>query len=444
MRAVDIIDKKKRGGALSAGELDYIVNGFVGGEIPDYQMASFLMAVYFQGMNDDEINRLTKTMAYSGDCMDLSAIDGVKVDKHSTGGVGDKTSLIIAPMVASVGVPVAKMSGRGLGHTGGTIDKLESISGFNTSLSEEAFYKNVNEIGIALTGQTGNLAPADKKIYALRDVTATVDSIPLIAGSIMSKKIASGADVIVLDVKCGSGAFMKNYEDAKKLAETMVSIGKSAGRKMCAVISDMNQPLGNTVGNAIEVVEAIETLKGNGPQDLTKLCLTLGGYMVYLSGKTKSFDKAYELVEKALYGGAALNKFKEFITAQNGDAAVTDDYKRMPQAEYEVDICRSEFKETEKYGENSLFVNSIDCEKIGTAAMVLGGGRAKKGDKIDLSVGIRFHKKMGDEVGINEPVVTLYGNDKDKIESARQLVFESFSFGENKLPSKDLIVDVIQ
>ncbi len=453
MRAVDIIDKKKKGKVLTEEEIDYMVEGFDKGEIPDYQMAAFLMAVYFQGMKDVEISCLTDVMAHSGDCMDLSPVRGVTVDKHSTGGVGDKTSLILAPMVAAVGVSVAKMSGRGLGHTGGTIDKLESIPGFNTALSEAEFFQNVNGIGIALTGQTGNLAPADKKIYALRDVTATVDSIPLIASSIMSKKIASGAGVIVLDVKCGSGAFMKELDRARQLAQTMVSIGKKAHRKMCAVISDMNQPLGNTIGNGIEVMEAIDTLKGKGPKDLTKLCLTLGGYMVYLSGRTASYDEAYELVKQAVESGAALNKFKEFIGAQKGDVSVVDDYKRLPQPALTWDIY---WKDWEKFyagqsspsqsvfdGEN-LTVCSIDCEKMGIAAMVLGGGRAKKGDEIDLSVGLRLHKKVGDRVADTQPVVTIYGNDCEKMQEAKRLVLESYQFGSGKAALPELIIEVLQ
>lgn len=433
MRVVDIIEDKKNGKKLTKEQIDFMVNGFTNGEIPDYQMAAFLMAVYFSKMDDYETAWLTQAMADSGDKIDLSPIKGIKVDKHSTGGVGDKTSLILAPMVAALGVPVAKMSGRGLGHTGGTIDKLESIPGFNTALSEDTFFENVNKIGIALTGQTGNLAPADKKIYALRDVTATVNNISLIASSIMSKKLASGADAIVLDVKCGSGAFMRNDEDAGKLAEIMVDIGKKAGRQMCAVISDMNQPLGNAIGNAIEVIESIETLKGRGPADLTELCLTLGSYMVMFGGKFDNYDEAYAALKNTIDSGSALQKFKEFVTAQGGDVRVVDDYSLFAKATIEEPVYITD------WNMESGSICAIECASVGTAAMVLGGGRAKKGDDIDLSVGIYLNKKVGSSVTKDDVVATIYGNDASKVAAAKKLLVESITFTSDKVEPTKLI-----
>lgn len=436
MRAVDIIEDKKCGRKLTREQIEFMVKGFTDGDIPDYQMSALLMAVYFSQMDEDETSWLTQAMADSGDKIDLSPIKGIKVDKHSTGGVGDKTSLVLAPMVAALNVPVAKMSGRGLGHTGGTIDKLESIPGFNTALSEEAFFENVNRIGIALTGQTGNLAPADKKIYALRDVTATVNNISLIASSIMSKKLASGADAIVLDVKCGSGAFMKNEYDACKLAEIMVDIGKKAGRRMCAVISDMNQPLGNAVGNSIEVIEAIDTLKGNGPEDLTELCLVLGSYMVMFGGRAQSYDEAYAALKDTITSGAALEKFKEFVAAQGGNTAVVDDYGLFPKAAIEEPVRLADWK-LDRAG-----IRSIDCGKVGTAAMVLGGGRVRKGEAIDLSVGIYFYKKVGSIVDKEDVVAVIYGNDVQKVAEARKLLMESIEFTDEAVEAPKLIHQV--
>lgn len=436
MRAVDIIEDKKCGRKLTREQIEFMVKGFTDGDIPDYQMSAFLMAVYFAKMDEYETAWLTQAMADSGDKIDLSPIKGIKVDKHSTGGVGDKTSLILAPMVAALNVPVAKMSGRGLGHTGGTIDKLESIPGFNTALSEDDFFENVNRIGIALTGQTGNLAPADKKIYALRDVTATVNNISLIASSIMSKKLASGADAIVLDVKCGSGAFMKNEEDACKLARIMVDIGKKAGRRMCAVISDMNQPLGNAVGNAIEVIEAIETLKGNGPDDLTELCLTLGSYMVMFGGRAQSYDEAYAALKDTITSGAALEKFKEFVAAQGGNIDVVDDYGLFPKAAIEKQVRLAD------WNLERANIKSIACDKVGTAAMVLGGGRARKGEAIDLSVGIYFYKKVGSAVDKEDVVAVLYGNDEQKVAEAGKLLMESIEFSGEAVKAPKLIHEV--
>lgn len=436
MRAVDIIEDKKCGRKLTREQIEFMVKGFTDGDIPDYQMSAFLMAVYFAKMDEDETAWLTQAMADSGDKIDLSPIKGIKVDKHSTGGVGDKTSLVLAPMVAALNVPVAKMSGRGLGHTGGTIDKLESIPGFNTALSEAAFFENVNRIGIALTGQTGNLAPADKKIYALRDVTATVNNISLIASSIMSKKLASGADAIVLDVKCGSGAFMKNEDDASRLAQIMVDIGKKAGRRMCAVISDMNQPLGNAVGNSMEVIEAIDTLKGNGPDDLTELCLALGSYMVMFGGRFDSYDEAYAALKDTITGGAALEKFKEFVAAQGGNTAVVDDYGLFPKAAIEEPVRLAD------WNLDRANIKSIDCGKVGTAAMVLGGGRARKGEEIDLSVGIYFYKKVGSAVDKEDVVAVIYGNDAQKVAAARKLLIESIEFTGEAVEAPKLIHEV--
>ena len=378
MRMFDIISKKKYGEVLSKEEIDYVIKGYTEGTIPDYQMSALLMAIYFKGMTYEETSLMTLAMADSGDRLDLSGIDGINVDKHSTGGVGDKTTLILAPIVAACGGKVAKMSGRGLGNTGGTIDKLESIPGFRTALTEEEFIKNVNETGLALTGQTGNLAPADKKIYALRDVTASVDSIPLIASSIMSKKIASGADAIVLDVKVGNGAFMKNMQDAEKLAKQMVMIGTNSGRNTIAVISDMNEPLGYAVGNALEVKEAVDTLKGRGPEDVVELCLELGAQMLIASEITDDRQAAVDMLKKSIEDGSAYAKFAEFVKRQGGDVSVLDDCDSIINASYIVNVV----------SENSGYVSSIQSELIGETAMILGGGRQNKGDDIDHSVGV--------------------------------------------------------
>ncbi|ADU94694.1 pyrimidine-nucleoside phosphorylase [Geobacillus sp. Y412MC52] len=417
MRMVDLIAKKRDGKALTKEEIEWIVRGYTNGDIPDYQMSALAMAIYFRGMTEEETAALTMAMVHSGEMLDLSSIRGVKVDKHSTGGVGDTTTLVLGPLVASVGVPVAKMSGRGLGHTGGTIDKLESVPGFHVEISKDEFIRLVNENGIAIIGQTGDLTPADKKLYALRDVTATVNSIPLIASSIMSKKIAAGADAIVLDVKTGAGAFMKKLDEARRLARAMVDIGKRVGRRTMAVISDMSQPLGYAVGNALEVKEAIETLKGNGPHDLTELCLTLGSHMVYLAEKAPSLDEARRLLEEAIRSGAAIAAFKTFLAAQGGDASVVDDLDKLPKAAYTSTVTAAA----------DGYVAEMAADDIGTAAMWLGAGRAKKEDMIDLAVGIVLHKKIGDRVQKGEALATIHSNRpdvldvKEKIEAAIRL-----------------------
>ena len=386
MLMVDIIRKKRDGGSLTKEEIDFFINGYVKGEIPDYQVSALMMAIFFKGMNDEETGNLTLAMLHSGEKLDLSSIKGFKVDKHSTGGVGDKTSLVLTPMVAACNVPVAKMSGRGLGHTGGTIDKLESFKGFSTAISNEQFINNVNTVGISIMGQTKDLAPADKLLYALRDVTATVDNMSLIASSIMSKKLAAGADGIVLDVKSGSGAFMKNDKDAFELAEKMVAIGKHSGVKTMAVISDMDQPLGRAVGNAIEVREAIDTLYGRGPEDLRELCLTLGSYMVSFA-KNVTPDEARSMLLEVLNNKKALDKLADFIEAQGGDRNDVYNPDNLPKASKTI-----EFK-----ADRDCYVSSIMSEDIGTASLLLGGGRRSKEDVIDLSVGIYLNKKVGEK-----------------------------------------------
>jgi pyrimidine-nucleoside phosphorylase len=372
------------------------------------------MAIYFQDMNDRERADLTRAMVESGDTIDLSAIDGVKVDKHSTGGVGDTTTLVLAPLVASLGVPVAKMSGRGLGHTGGTIDKLESIAGFHVELTREQFIDLVNRDKVAVIGQSGNLTPADKKLYALRDVTGTVNSIPLIASSIMSKKIAAGADAIVLDVKTGDGAFMKTQEDAEELAHAMVRIGNHVGRKTIAIISDMSQPLGFAIGNALEVKEAIETLQGKGPKDLTELVLTLGGQMVILAGKAKTSEEAKEMLLDAIHSGKALAKFKEFLANQGGDASIVDDLTKLPQAKYKIELPAKQ----------SGYISRMVADEIGVASMILGAGRATKEDVIDLAVGLVLHKKVGDKVEEGESILTIYSN-RENVEDVKQKLYDN-------------------
>ncbi|MFC4411009.1 pyrimidine-nucleoside phosphorylase [Chungangia koreensis] len=403
MRMVDLIEKKRDGGELTAEEIAFVISGYTNGEIPDYQMSAFSMAVFFNGMTDQEQATLTMAMVDSGDRINLSKIEGIKVDKHSTGGVGDTTTLVLAPLVASVGVPVAKMSGRGLGHTGGTLDKLESIEGFHIELTEEQFIQQVNELKVAVIGQSGNLTPADKKLYSLRDVTATVNSIPLIASSIMSKKIAAGADAIVLDVKTGEGAFMKTKEDARKLAEAMVSIGNSVGRRTMAIISDMSQPLGFAIGNALEVKEAIDTLKGQGPEDLTELCLTLGSQMVVVGGKANNLEEAREMLKEAISSGKALSVFKQFVSAQGGNPEVADNADLLPKAKYIVEFL----------SENEGYVESLEADEIGTAAMLLGAGRATKDSEIDLAVGIVLKKKIGESVAKGEPLAEIHSNRED-------------------------------
>ena len=408
MRMYDLIMKKRNGNVLTDEEIDFMVQQYTQGNIPDYQMSAMTMAIYFQGMNEQETLALTMSMAHSGDMLDLSKIKGIKVDKHSTGGVGDKTSLALTPMVAALGVPVAKMSGRGLGHTGGTIDKLESFPGFSTSISEETFIKNVNEIGIAIMGQTADLAPADKKLYALRDVTATVDNISLIASSIMSKKLAAGADAIVLDVKTGSGAFMKTQEDSFALAKEMVKIGNGAGRKTTAVISDMDQPLGFAVGNALEVKEAIDTLNGKGPEDFVELCLTLGSYMVYSAKKADSIEEAREKLKQVMTDGSALKKLAEFIHAQGGDENLVYHPELLPKASMIEEIAAP----------CDGYIEKIVCDEIGICSLILGGGRETKESEIDLSVGLVLHKKVGDYVKSGESLATIHGNDREKMDTA--------------------------
>lgn len=400
MRMIDLINIKKHGEVLTAAEIDYIVQGYTKGKIPDYQMSAFLMAVYFKGMSPEEISNLTMSMVNSGEVVDLSGIEGVKVDKHSSGGVGDKLSLIIIPLCASLGIPVAKMSGRGLGHTGGTIDKLESIEGFRTELSKEEFINNLNTHKMAIVGQAQNLTPADKKIYALRDVTGTVDSIPLIASSIMSKKIASGCDRIVFDVKVGSGAFMKSVDEAVVLAKTMVDIGKSLGKTTVAVVTDMNQPLGYEVGNANEVREAIDVLKGNGAVDVTVIALTIASYMAVLAGSYPDFKSAYNSMNELIKSGKALEKFKELVKIQGGNVGIVENPDLLPQAKNHIEIK----------AEKSGFINSIDAESIGVSAMLLGAGRRTKEDRIDPSAGITIVRKVGDEVKSGDTLCVLHTN----------------------------------
>lgn len=400
MRMIDIIEKKRDGKSLNKEEIDFFIKGYTNGDIPDYQASSLAMAIFFQDMNEEERAHLTMAMVNSGDVIDLSDIEGIKVDKHSTGGVGDTTTLVLAPLVASVGVPVAKMSGRGLGHTGGTIDKLESAKGFHVELTEDEFIKLVNENQVAVMGQSGNLTPADKKLYALKDVTGTVNSIPLIASSIMSKKIAAGADAIVLDVKTGSGAFMKTLEDAEALAHAMVSIGNNVGRNTMAIISDMSQPLGNTIGNGLELKEAIETLQGHGPDDLTELVLTLGSQMVVLAKKADNLKDARELLEAAIQSGKALDKFKTFISNQGGDVSIIERPDSLEDAKYKIEYT------AQKDG----FISEMVANEIGVASMMLGAGRQTKEDIIDLSVGIVLNKKVGDKVNAGESILTIHSN----------------------------------
>lgn len=400
MRMVDIIEKKRDGKSLSKEEIEFFIKGYTEGDIPDYQASSLAMAIFFQDMNEEERAALTMAMVNSGDVIDLSKINGIKVDKHSTGGVGDTTTLVLAPLVAAVGVPVAKMSGRGLGHTGGTIDKLESINGFHVEISEAEFIKLVNEDQVAVIGQTGNLTPADKKLYSLRDVTGTVNSIPLIASSIMSKKIAAGADAIVLDVKTGNGAFMKTLEDAEALAHAMVSIGNNVGRNTMAIISDMSQPLGRAIGNALELREAIDTLNGQGPEDLTELVLTLGSQMVVLAERASTLEEARQLLNEAIENGSALDKFKTFLENQGGDASVVDSPELLPTAQYQIDYK----------AKSSGVVSELIANEIGVASMMLGAGRQTKEDDIDLSVGIVLNKKVGDKVNEGESLLTIHSN----------------------------------
>ena len=433
MRAVDIIIKKKEGLALNEQEINFMINGYLSGEVADYQMSALLMAIVLKGTTHEEEVLLTKAMLESGDKIDLSKIDGICVDKHSTGGVGDTTTLVIAPILAALGLKVAKMSGRGLGHTGGTIDKLEAIPGFNTSLSEEHFFKEVNEIGLAVTGQTANIAPADKKIYALRDVTGTVEAVALIASSIMSKKLASGADVILLDVKVGEGAFMKTLDDAKKLARSMVDIGKSQGKKMVALLTDMEQPLGVAVGNSIEVIEAIETLKGKGPEDLKLLCFEICKEILLLTDKAKDEKEALALVEDSVRSGKALKKLELMISAQGGNKAVINDYSLFGKAKELIEVK----------AEKSGYIKAIDALKIGEASGILGAGRIKKEDSVDLVVGIDVLKKVGDYVTKGDLIARIYANDKGKKE-ALEIVKSSFEYSKEKVKPRKLILGKIE
>lgn len=435
MRMVDIIIKKREGLELTKEEIYFVINGYVSGNIPDYQVSSFLMAIFLKGMTKEEQYILTKAMLESGEQIDLSLINGIKVDKHSTGGVGDKTSLVVAPLAASFGVKMAKMSGRGLGHTGGTLDKLESIPGFNIEMSSDAFFKQVNEIGLAIIGQSANITPADKKLYALRDVTGTIETIPLIASSIMSKKLASGADHIILDVKVGSGAFMKNLDDARKLAKAMVEIGNLSGKDTVATLTDMSQPLGKAVGNSIEIIEAIETLKGRGPKDFTELCVALTVEILLIANIYNDEELAKEKVYDAINNGQGLNKLKQMIEYQGGDSNVIEHYELLPHAEEEIDL--------EYLGEDIVYIHDIDALKIGEAAMLLGAGRLTKEDQIDYAVGVSVEKKIGDKLSHGDVIAKIYTNGKNT-QDAMNKIFEAFSVSEEAVTSHNIILDVIR
>lgn len=433
MRMYDIIIKKRNCEELSKEEIQYFINGYTEGSIPDYQAAALLMAIYFKGMGRRETAELTMAMVNSGETVDLSAIKGIKVDKHSTGGVGDKISLIVIPLVASLDIPIAKMSGRGLGHTGGTIDKLEAISGFKTELTRDEFINNVNKYKMAISGQSGNLVPADKKLYALRDVTATVDSIPLIASSIMSKKIASGADCIVLDVKVGSGAFMKTVEDAVKLANTMVEIGKSLNRKTVAIVTDMSQPLGHEVGNSNEIIEAIDVLKGKGSEDETEVALTIASYMAVLGGAYEEFDEAHGALLEIINSGKAIDKLRLLIQIQGGDPEIVDNTDKLPKAKYHIEVK----------SKNEGYVSSIDAESIGISAMLLGAGRKTKGDKIDFSAGISMKKKVGDKVISGDTLCVLHTN-MENIDEAKRIALDAYSLGNAQYKISKYIYEIVK
>ena len=431
MRMVDIISKKRDGHVLTNEEIDFVIEGYTKGDIPDYQMSALAMAIYFQDMNDQERADLTMAIVNSGDTLDLSAIEGVKVDKHSTGGVGDTTTLVLAPLVAALDIPVAKMSGRGLGHTGGTTDKLEAIAGFKTEIDKEDFIRLVNTDKVAVIGQTGNLTPADKKIYALRDVTGTVNSIPLIASSVMSKKIAAGSDAIVLDVKTGAGAFMKNIEDAEELAHAMVKIGNKVNRRTMAIISDMSQPLGNAIGNALEVKEAIDTLKGEGPEDLHELVLVLGSQMVVLANKAKTLEEARVLLEEVMKNGKASEKFKVMLRNQGGDDSVVDHPEKLPEAKFKVELP----------AKKSGYVSEIVADEVGVAAMLLGAGRSMKDDVIDPSVGLVLHKKVGDAVKEGESLLTIHAN-TESLDAIKQRLYDNITISD-KAEKPQLIYTII-
>ena len=432
MRMYDIIKKKRDGGELSAEEIKYFIKGVTDGSIPDYQISALCMAIYFRGMTVRETCDLTFAVRDSGDKLDFSEIDGIRVDKHSTGGVGDKTSLVVAPIVASLGVKVAKMSGRGLGHTGGTIDKLESIEGFKTTLSDADFIKQVNDIGFAIVGQSRQFAPADKKLYALRDVTATVDSMPLIASSIMGKKLAADDDCIVLDVKTGSGSFMKSVEDSKALAKLMVDIGKSAGKKMVALITNMDRPLGQAIGNSLEVIEAVETLNGHGPEDFTKVCLILAGHMLSLAGMG-SVEECEKMAQKAISDGSALKKFIETVKAQGGNYKLIEDTSKFKRAKYSHEV------KSKRRG----YICKADTEAYGLASLALGAGRNTAEDEIDYSAGIMLNKKTGDFVEQGEIIATLYSNDKASFEVAEKTLLNATEIKDGKPKAEPLIYCVI-
>lgn len=432
MRMYDVIFKKRQGIELSDKEIQWLIRGYVEGNIPDYQMSAFLMAVMFKGMTTKELGTFTMAMAHSGDMVNLSDIKGIKVDKHSTGGVGDKTTLVIASLVAACGGVVAKMSGRGLGHTGGTIDKMESIPGLKTELSEEAFRNQVNNIGVAVIGQSSNIAPADKKIYALRDVTATVDSIPLIASSIMSKKLASGADAILLDVKVGSGAFMKSLDEAHTLAQTMVDIGRENKRIVKAVITDMDRPLGYAIGNALEIAEVIQTLRGHGPRDLTDECLVMAAYLLVMSEKG-DYDTCYAKVQTALQSGAGLAKLRELIISQGGDGRVVDNISLLGQSQFTYDIKIS----------SAGYITHMDTEACGIASVMLGAGRTVKDGPIDMTAGIVMHKKTGDSIAEGDVIATLYADDESLFEGAAHAYVQALTIGLEKPVSRDTILAVI-
>src|SRR5277367_4963715 len=432
MRAVDIIRKKRDAGELTREEIEFLVRGATDDSIPDYQLAAWLMAVVWRGMTQAELAALTEAMLHSGQVLDLSDIPGVKVDKHSTGGVGDKTSLVIAPIVAAAGLPVPMISGRGLGHTGGTLDKLESIPGFNVNLSIADFRRVLKACGCALIGQTPEIAPADKKLYSLRDVTATVESPYLICASIMSKKLAEGIDALVLDVKTGSGAFMKSEKDASFLAELMVETGERMGKQVVALITDMDQPLGRMIGNALEVVEVVEVLRGKGPEDLRELCLELAGWMLHLGGASKSVEEGKQQSAKLISSGQALERFRQMIELQGGDARVVDDAKLLPQARHKLQVTSAK----------SGYLASMQCEQIGTACVILGGGRERKEDSVDPAVGIVLHKKVGDKISAGEPLATIYYNSEPLALRARQLIESSCQI-EDVAPAKRPLIHKI-
>jgi len=433
MRTVDLIQRKRDGKELAPEEIEFLIEGYTSGDIPDYQMSSFLMAVFFSGMSDREVSRLTECMLRSGDTVDLSDIPGVKVDKHSTGGVGDKTSFIVAPLAAAAGVVVPMMSGRALGHTGGTLDKLESIPGFRTNLTAEEFHKQLSELGLCFIGQTERLAPADRKLYALRDVTATVESIPLISSSIMSKKLAEGVDALVLDVKVGSGAFMKKQVEARRLAQTMVGIGRRMDKKVQALITDMNQPLGYAIGNALEIMEASQTLQNAGPADLTKLSIELAARMIYLGKKTASLDDARRLAEQHLVDGSGYRKLKQVVTAQGGNAQALDKFELLPNATGMREITSP----------RGGYVSSINAEDIGVASNMIGAGRDRKEDTIDPAVGIILEVKTGEKVDAGSVLCRLYYTKEDRVEEAAEMVEDAFSLSPQKPDERELILEVV-